>query len=123
VTASLFSREDIFEIRRLFDAGMSPREIWRLPRFNVASLATVTRIARREVFREIGVGRTERPLVANRLAPAGRLPTAAAIPQPTFGVGGRPAPQAEPPPNLGSEPTEEELQALLAGITLPPPTA
>lgn len=62
----LFTRNDIFAIRARFDAGETPREIWRsYPR---ASLQTVTRICRRETFREIGVGGTERLLVASRLA-------------------------------------------------------
>jgi hypothetical protein len=70
--SKLFTRDDIFAMRARYDAGESPREIWRsYPR---ASLLAVTRAARRETFREIGVGGTERAIVSGRLGGQGNTP-------------------------------------------------
>ncbi len=92
----LFTREQIFEIRARFDAGESGASIAR--DFHRASLETLRRIGRRETYREVGVGATERPLVSNRLAGEARQ---AGSPAPTA-----PAPQ---PPDFGDLPPLEDL--------------
>jgi hypothetical protein len=106
MTASPLTREDVLEIRRLYDAGMSPREIWQMARFRPkAAQSTIARVARRETFREIGVGATERALVANRLARQSRLPLAPS---------GLPlAPSGADPL---AEPSEEDLQRAFATL-------
>lgn len=80
--APAFTRAQIYAIRARFDAGESAGSIGAdFPR---VSLETLRRIGRRETYREIGAGLTERPLVSNRLAGEFRRP-------------GDPAPSAPPP--------------------------
>lgn len=66
-----FSRTEIYEIRERALRETAPQIARDFP--NV-SVETLRRIIRRETYREIGVGPTERPEVSNRLRGEDRAP-------------------------------------------------
>ena len=72
-TERLFSRQDIYAIRRFWDAkweeGWSYARIAEAlaPQYFPASNQTIIRIGKRETWREIGVGAGERANLSNRL--------------------------------------------------------
>ena len=68
-----FTREDIYRIREFFDEKRADNWLWldiarELDvKYYPTSLQTLIRIGKRESYREIGVGPTERANISNRL--------------------------------------------------------
>ena len=108
----LFTRQDIYDIRRVWDEkveeGWFFADIARMlePQYRPASIQSIIKVGKRETWREIGTGGGERSLVSNRLVGEHRR-TGDRVPMPeTY--------------RMDSEPSELELARTAERLIIPP---